>query len=652
MSLEKKEIFEFGAFRLDIDEHTIERIDGHKNGVLTEKAFQVLVLLVRRRGHLVSKDELITFVWPDTIVEDNNLEKCIHHLRQFLGETSDGTKYIETVRKHGYRFIGNVNAKEVSFSWLPETFRADGSENGSAGPIGDQRAEPDTEFQDIVETGKRNVANARYPFRSTVVLFAIVLTLIGGVALAYFLNNRTTTNPVGTRSIAVLLFKPINAVNRDDLYEVGLAESVIHQLSPVNGLIVRPLSAVRAYTEIGQDPVAAGREQKVDYVLDSTYQIAEGRIRITSRLINVATGQVEAPYKFDKEVAGVFATQDAVTVEIGNKLIARLGGTATGRATKRGTSNEDAYRLYLDGMYFYDKRGSSNAQKSVEKMEQAVGLDPNYALAWAGKGLAYIGAMSSGKGYTSEGYQRSVEAINKALALDPNLSDAHSTSCLNKYRFEHDFTGAELECKRALELDPKSSVAHQIYSHLLMDLRRPDEAIAAIKTAIGLDPTSYFNQRTYANLLYYDRRYDEAVVQYNQVIEMGSDQNFATYDWLIRALEMQGKEPEAFEGFIKYLKLRNQDDETIGRFRTAYQTSGWQGVLRERDRTFDESFSSYFRRAAWNASLGNKDKAFEYLEIAFQRHDSVVGSLLVEPIFDLLRDDPRYADLARRIQGR
>ena len=123
MSLKRKEIFEFGEFRLDVSEHTVERIDGTRNGTLTEKSFQVLVRLVQRRGHLVTKDELIEFVWPDTIVEDNNLEKCIHHLRHFLGERPEGTKYIETVRKHGYRFIGNVEMVEVSSSWLPETFR-------------------------------------------------------------------------------------------------------------------------------------------------------------------------------------------------------------------------------------------------------------------------------------------------------------------------------------------------------------------------------------------------------------------------------------------------------------------------------------------------------------------------------------------------
>jgi DNA-binding winged helix-turn-helix (wHTH) protein len=117
-----KEIFQFGEFRLDVDDHTVVRLDGTKNGTLTEKSFQVLVLLVRRHGHLVTKDELIRFAWPDTIVEDNNLEKCIHHIRQFLGDTAEQSKYIETVRKHGYRFVGSVQVTQVSGSWLATPF--------------------------------------------------------------------------------------------------------------------------------------------------------------------------------------------------------------------------------------------------------------------------------------------------------------------------------------------------------------------------------------------------------------------------------------------------------------------------------------------------------------------------------------------------
>ena len=173
---------------------------------------------------------------------------------------------------------------------------------------------------------------------------------------------------------------------------------------------------------------------------------------------------------------------------------------------------------------------------------------------------------------------------------------------------------------------------------------RFDEAIAEIKTAIELDPTSYFNQRIYANDLYFARRYEEAVAQYKRLIEMDETKP-ATYNWLIRTLEAQGNESEAFEWFLKSLTLQKEDNKTIQRFKTAYQRSGWQGVLLERS----NDDTSYFRRAGLYARLGNKDKAFEYLEKSYQEDTGSMGSLQVEPQLDSLRDDPRYDDLVRRV---
>jgi len=196
MSLEKKEIFEFGGFRLDVDEHTIERIDGAQSETVTEKAFQTLVLLVRRRGHLVTRNELICYIWPDTIVEDNNLEKCIHQLRHFLGETSNGRKYIATVRKHGYRFVEKVEAVEVSSSWLPETFRTEVAETGSGGPIAGLK-ETEAEYLNADESRQLAPGKARYPYRRAVLLSAIVLTLIAGLAgLGYYRFLRLGVNAV------------------------------------------------------------------------------------------------------------------------------------------------------------------------------------------------------------------------------------------------------------------------------------------------------------------------------------------------------------------------------------------------------------------------------------------------------------------------
>ncbi len=303
-------------------------------------------------------------------------------------------------------------------------------------------------------------------------------------------------------------------------------------------------------------------------------------------------------------------------------------------------------------MYFYDKRDQAGYRRAIEYLEQAVRLDPNYAQAWAGKAYAHRAVTTLGRNINlQEEHQKSIEAINQALALDPNLSDAYGALCENKFFYEYDSAGAESACKRAIELNPDSSLAHQIYSRFLMGRGRSDEAIAEIKTAIDLEPTSLFNQRLLGNCLLNARRYEEAIAQFKRVIAM--DDDFGTaYGWLSWTLAASGREAEAFEVWMKSLALQKADEETVRAFQIAYQTSGWQGVLRERAKRFEKGNENYFNGAVYNALIGNKDQAFEYLEKSLQRREWGIHILEVDPRLDSLRDDPRYAELVRRVESR
>ena len=419
--------------------------------------------------------------------------------------------------------------------------------------------------------------------RSPAVLVLILTIAALALALPFYRHRNLATSLLPDKSIAVLPAKAINSVNRDEIYEIGIADSLILKLSSMKGFVVRPLSVMRKYADVGQEPLAAGREQKTDYVLASNYQLEGGKIRITAQLWNVASGQIEETYKSEKDAADVFAMQDAIASEVGNVLSARFGTTPSGRTAKRGTANEEAYRLYLQGMYLSGKRTSADANKAVEVLEQSVRLDPKYAQAWAG--LALVHRNIGGRGSNAqEAYQKSREALNTALALDGNLADAHCALCVQKMSYEYDFDGAERECKRAIELDPNSSQAHSAYSRYLNCRGRFDEGIAEIKTAIELEPASLVNQRDYGVSLYYARRYADAVTQLKRVIAM--DEKFDTaYNWLGVALEMQGKYPEAFEWWMKG-RARNFPDPDEQKITEAdkavYQTSGWQGMLLER----------------------------------------------------------------------
>jgi len=481
---------------------------------------------------------------------------------------------------------------------------------------------------------------------------AAVILFTGVIALTYLAisRNKTDLDAGPKRSIAVLPLKPIDEARRDKILETGIADTLVQHLSSMRGFIVRSFNATHGYENPAQDAIAAGREQQVDYVISTSYELGDGHIHIRADIVNVASGQTEYIYQFEKTFSDVLVLQDAIADEIENRLRTQFATTSNPITARRGTTNKEAYRLYLHGMYLANNRNIQDAQLAVEALEQAVELDPNYARAWAGLAYAHRTVSIWSDLTTRETHEKSIAAINRALQLDENLSEGHSALCENKYLYEWDFAGAERECKRAIELEPNSSQAHEIYSRYLMGRGRHDEAIAEIETAIDLEPTSKFNQRNYGRALFYARRYPEAVTQFKRVIAM--DQNFVgTYSWLTSTLALQGKESEAYEWFRKLLSVRKVDDETVKTFERAYQTSGWRGVWREWLTKFDKVGGTNFDGAAYNAQLGDRDKALEYLETVFQRREIWLTYLRVDPRLDPLRNDPRFIELLTRVEG-
>ena len=479
---------------------------------------------------------------------------------------------------------------------------------------------------------------------------AVVILIVGALSWTYFAvaPDKPEMRAASRKSIAVLPLKSLDPTTRDQIYEVGIADAVIQRLSDINGLVVRQLSATHHYTDNSLDPVSAGKEQQVDYVLASTYRLDGSKIHIDSQLVNVGTGQVETNYSIEDETSNFFALQDRIAKEIGSKLGTQFVTVLKPHTAKRGTNNQDAYRLYVHGMYLANSRNAEDGIKAITALEQAVALDPNYAQAWAGLGYARrtISLWRSDVS-THDTYLKSMEAINKALALDESLSEAHSALCENKYLYDWDFAGAEPECKRAIELDPGSAQAHEIYSRYLMGRGRHAEAIAEIETAIDLEPASRFNHRNYGRALFYARRFKEAEDQFKRVIAM--DRNFTTtYGWLAWSLALQGKESEAFEWIRKLFAVRNVDKRKVEIFEKAFRDEGWRGVVREWIKETDEILGD-FERALYHAQLGNRNEAFDHLEKVLQRRAIWATYLRADPRLDALRDDPRFSDLVRRV---
>lgn len=648
---EDKHFYRFNSFRLDVAERRL--LNNDVPVPLMPKVFDVLALLVERHGHLVEKNELLNKVWANTFVEETNITRIIHELRKVLGEGKNDKKYIETVARKGYRFVAEVseineqitrksvnNEEDFSaFKDIPETIN------------GEEISENEFQVAPSVTAPTKTAPVSEPKQQTRIVLFGVgFLTAVGLLlVLSFNFQPGSSNNSNKVKSIAVLPVKPINTSTRDELYEIGIAESLIHRLSATKSFYVRPLSATRQYTDLTQDPIAAGQEQKTDYILASNYQLADGKIRITAQLFNVATGQIEETYKSEKDAGSVFAIQDAVANEFGNLLFARFAAVPNKTTAKRGTTNEEAYRLYLQGKNLTAKRSGADAQKAVEYFEQAIRLDPNFALAYAGMANAYSATGTLRAGRALEAYEKARAALNKAVELDGNLADVYAVRGELKLFYEWDFAGAEKDLTTAIELEPNNDLAHGTYAMWLNHHGRFEEALAEIEIALEIDPNSLEHQRERGRYFYFSRRYDEAIVHLERVLEV--DENFNTaYGWLCRAYEMKGDYAGAFKWLMKDQKQRNP--ERINDYQKAYETGGWQNVNRkilEFEKLNEQTASNYYRIARQHALLSEKEQAFEYLNKALETRQTQMIMLKVEPAFDYLRDDPRFDALLSRV---
>ena len=376
MTKSDKHFYEFGPFRVDPQKRLLL---GDKGPVaLAPKAYELLLALVENQGRVLDKDGLMRRVWPDQIVEEANLTVNISALRKALGESPNEHRFIVTVPGRGYKFVEGVRevGDEAADPNSEERTRSRSVIDGE-----EERREP--EQKSPVEAQTAAPPAAPGPRRRTPALTAFAVTLLGvGLAVtAFYLwtsgRPKAAAGGAAVRSIAVLPFRPLSAEGRDELLELGMADTLIFRLSAVRGLVVRPVSAVRKYADLNQDPLAAGREQQVDAVLDSTIQAAGGRVRVTARLVRVADGAVLWADRGEQPSGDLFAVQDAIAERLAGSLAPRLTEEERGRLTKRYTENAEAYQLYLKGRYFTEKRTREGITKGIEYFRQAIEKDPD-----------------------------------------------------------------------------------------------------------------------------------------------------------------------------------------------------------------------------------------------------------------------------------
>ncbi len=641
MNHQPNHIYEFGPFRLDVAERMLLR-DGAAIP-LQPKAFDLLLVLVTHHGHLLEKDELLKAVWPDTVVEEVNLANNISILRKALGEGGNGQQFIETVPRRGYRFVAPVREEQ-------EGTMEQGVAEIAQAPVA--RREAPVVATVTGEHPARGISRwvKRRPGLTVSLVILLLIGVVGAINSRH-LKRQPTAPGAAIKSIAVLPFKPLAASGRDEALELGMADTLITKLSSLKQIIVRPTSAVRRYTALDQDPLAAGREQKVDAVLESSFQRLGEKIRVTVRLVNVSDGSALWAYQCDEYCTDVFAAQDAITEKVARALMPELTGKERTLLAKRYTDKFEAYQLYVKGRYFWDKRTGEGMKKSIECFEQAIRLDPNYALAYAGLATTYTTGVYRELVPRAEADAKTETAARKALEIDEQLGEAHCALAVLHY-FNYEWAEGEREFQRAIELSPNYSTAHMWHSYFVIALGRFDEAIAEAKRAQEIDPLSLINNTQVGSPFYFMRRYDQAIAQYRKALEM--DPNYGpTLGWLGQAYTQQGNYSEAIVVNRQALAAYPRSKGYITNLGYAYAVSGQRSEaiklldeMRERSKRGEDWTHSI---ALMYAGLGEKDQAIAWLEKAYQER-TIFVFIKVDPSFDNLRSDPRFQDLLRRMR--
>ena len=454
------------------------------------------------------------------------------------------------------------------------------------------------------------------------------------------------------KRIAVLPFKPLVPENRDQVLELGMADSLIAKLSNIREIVVRSLNSVRKYSGLDQDPVAAGRELEVSSVLEGNVQKSSDRIRVSARLINVADGSSLWANTFDEKFTNVFAVQDAISQKVADALALRLSGEENKRLTRRFTENVEAYQLYLTGRYHWNKLTPPEITKSIEFFRKAIELDPTYALAYFGLADAYRSLAPTSEVPSKDTLPQAQAAATKALELDETLAEPHATLAFIHTWYDWDWSGAEREAKRAIELNPNWSFGHIAYAQMLSVTGRSQEAIAEGARAVELDPLSLIINALNGYHLHLARRDDEAIARLKKTVEL--DSNFwIAHQFLGMAYIEKKMYPEAISEFSQAVKLSGGNSEPLALNGYASVLSGdtakGRAVLQELKSLESQRYVPPSNLALLSYVLGEKDEAFSWLEKAYQDRDIRLCRLKVDSKWDSMRSEPRFVEILKRI---
>ncbi|MGC1421876.1 MAG: winged helix-turn-helix domain-containing protein [Terracidiphilus sp.] len=624
-------VYRFGDFSLHCGKFELCRKGNRLK--LERKPLELLVLLVTKHGQVVTRDEIAQCLWDREVFVDieHGINTAIRKIRQILGDSSDLPIYVQTVSGSGYRFIATVTAVE------PDVIEPTQSPDV---PIELPPAPPEI-------SSAPSIPSAVKPRRSfwlvtalgASVLVAIFTLTLGPHPLAAHFLHRDSRAAIG--SIAVLPLQNLSGDPGQEYFADGMTDELITELARIPNLRVVSRTSVMANKGSRLPLPEIARQLGVDAIVEGSIVRSGDRIRITAQLIDARTDRHLWAQSFEGPASDVLSLQDDVAQQIATQ--ARL---VLAPPSPRPPVNPAAHDAYLRGRYFFNKQ---DFRHSLESFQQAVALDPGYASAYAGYASALDAATTYSMGAPEQLMPKAIAAAQRAIQLDPQTGEAYTELGSVQTIYEWDWTAAEQNLIHGLSLNPNDSIAEFKYAVYLDAVGRPEDAVTHMRRALQLDPLSFLVTRRLGAALYYDRQYDAALVQLERSAEM--EQGSGSVDHYVGLVyEQKGDHDEAVRHNLIAVHEDQPQLDDAGLL-AVYRQRGWEAYWRARTRVLTASprpCTSY-EIGVNDLRVNDLDHAFEPFQHAIDNHCFSMAFIRVDPLFDSVRHDSRYAALLARM---
>jgi len=641
--------YAFGDFVLESAQQEVRRRDGSALN-LSPRLFNALLLFVEHAGELLDKDALMRALWPGVVVDENSLSQVVSSLRRALADDPVASRYIQTVPRRGFRFVADVTALPESTATstaaptsTEETLHSDSTSLSEVG----------APLASATVTARGPASTRRHWLRLT--FFGAAGASLGAAAL--WASRRAIRSGAGPPlTLAVLPFKPLATEARDELLEIGMADSLIARLSAIPGLVVRSVGSVRRYAGPEQDPLRAARELDVAWIVDGSLQRRGEQLRVTARLLRGNDGVAAWTGTFDEKFNGVFEVQDAISARVAKVLAPSLEAFAGARppiSGLGGTRNTDAYQLYLAASRYAQDMRADGLRKSIALYRQALDVDPGYALAWAGLAETHRRTLFGTDARPADAFEPAGAAIQNALRLVPDLAEARAEQAFKLYWFDFDWAGAERGFRRALAINPNVVTARFGLASLLLNQGEVDEGFAQMRMTRELDPMSpVYNTLEAAYLLEAGRR-DEARSRLNRALDIApgfwlAHCTQALFDLADhktdKAIAEMRRGVVLADGTTRPLALLGSHLARVGEREEAREILNRLLALAKTRYVSPSSIATVY------AALGDVEPALDALDQAFLAHDTRLVFLKDDPRLASLRTAPRFVALMRKLK--